>query len=120
VRGAYEELEAAQVELAAVHVEEIAGRPRDERLGPERLAELRDEVLERGRRRSRRVLAPQVVDQAVGRDHLSRPQEQDRKQRALLLATQRQGFPAGEDLERTEDPELQHRVRVVTPLTNRA
>ena len=52
--------------------EHVAGRPRDEDVSaPSTLAELRDEVLERRDRRLRRLLAPELVDEAIGRRRTS-------------------------------------------------
>ena len=64
--------EAVEVELARVDAEHVSGRLGDDPVGPEQLAQLRDEVLERRRRRPRRLLAPERVDQPVGRDRLAR------------------------------------------------
>ena len=58
---------------------------------------------------SRRVVAPQGVDEEVGRDDLIRVQQEDGEQRALLLAAELQRLAVGgSDFERPEDPELRH------------
>src|SRR5439155_9942909 len=49
-RALGEDAEAVEIELARPHADAVAGRLRLEDLGPERLPELRDEVLQ-GRRR---------------------------------------------------------------------
>ena len=78
-RLADEPLEAAEVELVAVELEHVPGRPRVQEPRPEQLAKLRDRVLERGRRGPGRMLAPELVDEPLRRDGLVRVQEQDRR-----------------------------------------
>ena len=107
-RLAHELLEAAEVELASRRARAGSPRPRVQEPGSEQLAKLRDRVLKRRRRRSRRVLAPELIDETLGRDRLVRPQEQQRQQRALVSAAERHGRALVEHLERTEDPELEH------------
>src|SRR5204863_2479477 len=53
-----EVLEPGQVEALWIDAQHVAGRLRLQRLGPEQLPQLRDEVLERRCRRLRRPLAP--------------------------------------------------------------
>ena len=74
---------------------------------PEELPELRDEVLERGRSRAGRVLAPERVDQPIGRDRAPRVEQEQREQGALLRASELHERCLGTHLERTEQPELQ-------------
>ena len=64
VRLLHQQLEAMQVEAAAVEAHDVAGRARDDRgaLLAERLAKLRDAHLERGGARRRRLIAPQQID----------------------------------------------------------
>ncbi len=112
-----EPLETGQVELIRVELEHVAARPRQQQPGTEELPQLDDGVLERGRRRPRRVLAPQLVDQPLRRDGLVRAQEQQRQDRALVPPAQRDGRSVVEHLERAEDPELEHSP-VVTGHTN--
>jgi hypothetical protein len=54
-------LEAAEISLVGRGVEHVAGSLGLHAIGAERLPEVRDHVLERGPRRLRRVLAPQLV-----------------------------------------------------------
>src|SRR3954467_11048764 len=61
-------VEELEVESSRGDVEPIARRLRLEKLRPERLTQLRDEVLQRGNRRSGRLLTPERVDQPVLRD----------------------------------------------------
>jgi hypothetical protein len=67
-----------------------------------------DEVLQRRRRGLRRALAPERVNYAIDRDDSTGVEEQEREQRALLLAAKGDRMPVFEDLERTEDSELEH------------
>ena len=62
--------EPVEIELARLDAELVPPRPREERLGREELPEVRDVPLEGRRRRGRRLLAPERLDQAVGRDRL--------------------------------------------------
>ena len=59
------------------------------------------------------MLAPELVDETLGRDRLVRAQEQQRQHGALIPAAQADGVSFVEHLEWPEDPELQH-SRVVT------
>src|SRR4029453_18063422 len=70
------------------------------------LTELRDVVLHGVRRRRRRLGSPQVVDERVRRDHLVGLQEEDRQQRALPWAAQRDRLTFRDNLEGSENPEL--------------
>ena len=63
------------------------------------------------------MLAPELVDEALGGDGLVRPEQQERQERALVPAAERHSFLPVEDLEGAEDPELQHCIRVVTGFT---
>ena len=68
-------------------------------------ADARDDGLQ-GVARLPRRLAPEGVDQAVARDHLAVPQEQDRQQRALAGARDLERTSVRPQLERPEDPVL--------------
>ena len=61
-----------------------------------------------------RVLAPEIVDQAVGRNDAVRVQEQQRQQGALSLPAQFDRSPVTVYLERPEEPKFEH-VLLVTP-----
>ena len=107
-----------QVELLWVELQDVPRRACDQhRTGrTERLAQLGDAHLQRRAARIRRLLAPQVVDEPVGRHDLVNAQQQNREQRALLGARQRHQRVAVGDLERAEDPEVH---RVSRPLADR-
>lgn len=83
-----EPLEAARVDGLGVDGEGVAGIAGDDRVGPEQPAELRDVALERGGCGARRVLAPEGMDQAVGRDESSWTGRQERQRGALFRASQ--------------------------------
>ena len=77
-------VEARQVELLGRHGEPVAGRHRLERALRQELPELRDVDLKRVLGRVGRAVAPQRVDQPVGRDGVVRFEEQDREEGTLL------------------------------------
>ena len=103
-----ERFEARQVEPIAVDAQDVAGRLRLQRLRTEELSQMRYEILERRRRRLRGSFTPQLVDEPLGRNDLARVHEEERQQRSLLLAAQRNRAVISDDLERTQDPELDH------------
>ena len=105
--------DTGQIELIRLQADPVAGRARLDRLGAERLAELRDEVLERRRRGRRRLTGPERVDQAVGRDDAAGVEQEQGEQRALLRAAERDHLSVDRHLERAQDPELDH-LLVVT------
>ena len=84
----HELLEAARVELARADPQLIAVPARDDLRavvrGPERLAQLRDVDLDHLVRRRRRRLAPEAVDQRLGRDRGSLVEGEQGEQRARL------------------------------------
>ena len=104
-----EPLEAPQVERVRLDLDQVAGRTGDEDVRREHLAEVRDVRLEDVDRCLGRLLAPELVDQAIARDDLVRSGEEERKQRALPRAAQGERVPAVDCLERPEDPELHGR-----------
>jgi phosphate-selective porin len=53
--------------------------------------------------RARRLLAPELVDEAIGGDTLVRVEDEQREQRGGLSAAQVQGPLSGQDLEAAED-----------------
>ena len=111
-----ESLEARQIELVGLELEDVAGGPGEQAGGPEQLAQLRDGVLQRGGGRAWWVLPPELVDEPLRRHHFVHTQEEERQERALISAAEQNGFVPVENLERTEDPELEHGL-VVTGFT---
>ena len=106
-------LEPPQVELLPremEHVSRCSGL--EPRLVPERSAELGDVAVHLRRRRDRRAARVQLVGEPVERDDPVRAQEQDRQRRPLLRATETNRSVGSGDLERPQDPELEHRSTV--------
>ena len=101
-------LEEPKIELVGLDVDPVSRRARDDQALWEDLAQLRDEVLKHVRRRLRRPLAPELVDQSIGRDHLAVIDQEQGKEGSLLLARERNGGTAVDDLEGAEDPKLEH------------
>ncbi len=99
-------LEAIEIELALAHPNQVAAGLGDDRVAAERLAELRDVHLNRGRGGLGRLLAPELVDQALTRDGLVRVQEQKAEEAALLGACDLEAVAVVLDLEGAEDPEV--------------
>jgi hypothetical protein len=95
------------VELAFLDAKPIPRRLRLETAGTERLSELRDVDLDRFRRRLRRLVLPDRVDQVVLRNDPVRLEKKQSEDSALFLPAEVERLPAREHLERTEDPELQ-------------
>jgi hypothetical protein len=72
----------------------------------QRLTKLRDIALEHVARRRWRLLVPDGVDQALGRHHLARVQEEDRQHRPLRHPTELNQIAVAERLDRSEDAEV--------------
>ena len=89
-------LEPFEIELLGVEIQQIAGGTGDQdpsrltRPAPrfEHLAKLGDVNLKGLGRRRGCLPAPQLIDQAIARDHLVRVEEEQREKRALLGAAQ--------------------------------
>jgi hypothetical protein len=91
-----------------VNVEHIPGRtPRDSTV-TEGLSDSRDVVVEGVVGSGRLTLAPDALDQAVAGDRFVRVQEEDREQRPLLRAPERQLMAVVPHLDGTENSELHH------------
>ena len=101
-------LEPHEVEGRALERQAVAGRLRLEQvlLGPERLSERRDVVTDDLAGSRRRSLAPQVVDDPVGRDHLARVEQQKREERPMLRAAELNLPTFVDDLERSEHTKI--------------
>ena len=84
--GVHRPLEALHVDIVGAELQQVAVGPRDEHVAVaigavlQLLAQLRHVDLQALGRRRRRALAPQLVDQPVGRDDLVAVQEQQREQ----------------------------------------
>ena len=106
-------LEPMCVDALRIDRQPISRRLRHDDVAAERLPQRVDGVLERARRRRRRAVAPEVEDQAVGRDDLARAECERRHQRPLLAPRQVQDVLALAHLERAEEADLHEAV--VTP-----
>ncbi len=106
-------LEAVRVELAGRHPQHIAARLRSQGRRPvaERPANLQHGVLQRLGRGRRRRPAPERVDQPLGRDDLVAVDQQQREQRALPPAGERERRGSVAQLQRTEDPVVHYEPR---------
>ena len=113
-------LEALAIELAFLDTQHVAGRPGDEPVA-ELLPEQGDVVTDDFGRGRRRRLAPELVDEAIDRDRFVGVQKQQRDQRELPAAPEAENPTLVNDLERTEDSELQARLlrATVTPAHER-
>jgi hypothetical protein len=69
---------------------------------------VRDVALEDLRGRRWRALAPQLVNQAVARDDLAAMKQQDREQGALPRATESDGSPILDNLQRPQQAKIEH------------
>ena len=73
--------EPSQVRLRALRIERVAAAPGEQEPVVDRLAQVRHVHLQRLGCRDRRVLTPQLVDQPIARNRLTRVQQQDRQHR---------------------------------------
>ena len=81
------------------NVEEVTRRASHEHLGTEHLPKLRDEVLQQADGCFRRFVAPELIDEPIRRDDLSRAQREEREQGALFLAAHIEDATVDVDLE---------------------
>ena len=106
-------LESPQVELLAGDVEHVAGRPGLEAdLVTQRLAKLRDLAVHLRGRRHGGTPRIELVGEAVDRDDPVPVQEEDRERRSLLRSAELHEALRPDDLDRPQDPELEHRATV--------
>lgn len=102
-------LEAGEVELLAFDAEPVAGRLRlDRRTRPKEAPQLGDLPLDLRHCRHRRPPCVQLVGDPLHGDDAVRVEQEDREGRALLRAAEHDRLPVGDDLEMTEDRELEH------------
>ena len=99
--------ESVDVELVRVDADEVARRPGDDPVGADRAAKRVHVHLERARGARGRLLAPDPVDQAVGRDDLVGVEQELREQGARPRPAERDRRTVVSDhLQRPEQPEL--------------
>jgi hypothetical protein len=106
LRFLQERLRPVHVQLGRFDANQVSGRLRDDPVRPEHLSQLRDEVLERSRGRSRRLLAPKRFDQPVGGDRSPRVEQEQREEGAVLGAAELQSCVFAGNLERAEQAEV--------------
>jgi len=115
-----ESLEAAEVDRLRIDGEAIPRRLGQQEIGAEHAPQRRDRVLERCRRRLRRLLAPErVEEEEVGRDDVIRLEDEHGEDGAVARPAESE-LPAAvcEHLERAEDPELRHKSFVASLSTD--
>jgi hypothetical protein len=88
-------------------VEQVAGGFGNDHVRADRLAQLRDEVLEGGDCGLRGLLAPEQVDESIRRDNPAGIESEDRQDGALLLSSELDRSPAPRDLEVPQQPKAQ-------------
>ena len=99
--------EAVDVELVRVDADDVARRPGDDPVGADRPAERMHVHLERARRARGGLLAPDPVDQAVGRDDVVRVEQELREQGTRPRPAERDRRTVVSDhLHRPEQPEF--------------
>ena len=101
-------LETVGVDLTRRHLEQVPTVAREQHLVAQRLAQMRHITLQRFRCGCRWSLAPQLIDQPIARGHLAAAQQQDRKQRPLLRATEHNPSSLIDDLQRPQHSESEH------------
>jgi hypothetical protein len=101
-------LAPVEVKLARLHVKQVAIGPGRHPVGAvsKSLAEARHLDLKTLSGVPGRLLAPELVDQLIGRDRLVGMNQEDREQRPLPVADDGDRPPGLVDLERAEDPEI--------------
>jgi hypothetical protein len=99
-------LELGCVDLPGPGRQPVAAPLRYDHPGAQRLTQLRDVHLHGLGGGRRGPLAPQLIDQAVGRDHLAAVQYQHRQQRPLLHGPERQRLAVPHDRQRPKYPEF--------------
>jgi hypothetical protein len=95
-----------EIEPLLLEDERISRRARAQDPCRQDLAQPRDVDLHHLLRRLRHVLAPEVVDDPVGRERAVRVHEQQRQERTRLASSQQHLPIAVADLERSEDAEV--------------
>ncbi len=105
-RVGHELLEARGIQLARLDDERVARRPPDQPARGQQAAQLREVEPQDARCGRRRRVAPDGVDQRVGRDALPGAQQERRKQRALSPRGELDRRPGFDDLQGTEYAEL--------------
>ena len=101
-----EALETLGVELVGFDPDRVPGRPGRDPVPAQPSPEVGDVHLKRLLGGVRRALLPQGVDQPVPRHDLIGMEEQHGEERPLLRAAEIERLPAGDHLQRAEDPKF--------------
>ena len=99
-------LESLEVQLVLFDAQQVPRIPRLEPGVPKLLAQVGDTVLENLRRRRRRPLVPEDVDQRAARYHLIRMEQKVGEECLLLAAPDRDRPSVLDDLQGTQDAEF--------------
>ena len=113
-------LETVEVELIRPETNRVAGRPGDERIRRQRLAEARHVDAQGSRGVTGRVYSPELVDQALAGNDLVRMEEEGGEEGALLRSADLKLAARIPNLDRSEDPKLHltaSRPGTVPPVT---
>src|SRR4029079_17164034 len=113
-----EATEAIEVELVRFDPKEVARRLRYQPIA-EHAPEAKNVVLERAERGRRRVVAPDTVDQALGRNDVIRLEQQKGGDGTAFRPADRQPEFAVENLGGAEDPELHSSTTILGSLPPR-
>ena len=108
-------LEPCGVERVGSEREPVTGRDRGDGVGAQAGAQLGHIHLHQLLRRRRRWARPQRVDKPVDRDNLVWSKQQGQQRRPDLRGADTDLSPVPRNLERTQDPILQHRLPRSTP-----
>jgi hypothetical protein len=114
-RLGYQALEPSEVEVLRIDAEYVTRGLRHNQLGPDRLPEAGDIVLERRAGSLRGVRPPDLVDQAVARDQVVRVQQQEREQGSQTLAVERNAPAVLGDRKRSENAKFDGDLAFLTP-----
>ena len=114
-----EPLEAQRVDALGVDHERVSAARAHEDVLDERPAQVRHVDLHGLDRGGGRPLAPHEVDDAIDGHGLAAVQQEDREHRALTRAPEFDRPTVVKDLQRAEDPELQHSMRLGATLPAR-
>jgi hypothetical protein len=108
-------LETMKVDGLRRSSENVPPRLRHENVFAEVLPEARDMALKRSRCIRRLLLAPQILDQPMRPNGLVRLQDEQREQCAPLPASHIDQSAVPPNVERSEDPKLEHVPTVTWP-----
>jgi hypothetical protein len=100
-------LKALNIEPLALNGEPVTAAARHQQPVTQRLTQMRNVAVNDLDRAPRRLLAPQLADQAIGRHHLTAMQQQHGQQSALHRAAQLHPPPGLKHLKRTKNQKVE-------------